>query len=187
MHNGKTMSKLPKAVTTITPLSLLLTSICFVTFPFLGFALGILYQKSFEPHIYYITESSNSRLVKKDYVQEVIERCGDLPSERDLGISRSSPSALVSVSGPLWSPDCRNVAWTQSLFPGMDAGTSNARAGLWVYNDASKNSSLVISAGSFQETPVLRGWKSNREIWFTMNGSDYTYDIATKITRQTTL
>lgn len=177
------MSKLPKAVTTVTPLSLLLTGICFLTFPFLGFALGVLYQKGFEPQIYYITETGTSLAEKRDYTEEITDRCGALPSEDELGLERGGTNMFISIVGPMWSPDCRNVAWTSSQFPGMTPGEREVPSGLSVYNEADSKTALVVSAASLPEAPILKGWKSNREIWFVMSGQNYTYDVVTKITQ----
>ncbi len=61
------MDKLPKSLTTVTPLSKAVAMVLFIALPFIGFYLGMQYQKSIEPYLG-TQQLLNERLDNKDNI-----------------------------------------------------------------------------------------------------------------------
>lgn len=178
---------LPKWAVTVTPFSKTLALIIFVTFPIIGFGLGMKYQKTVTPsRTEYITKERIIRLPPKDTVLSLIKRCGMIPDEVQI-----NKSHFDVINGPVWSQDCRHISW--SLWesgPGYredkpeviqeienNPRQLSGREGVFLYTEATKKTVKIFSPSKLGELPVFKEWLDRNTIVFTANNNEYKYDL----------
>jgi hypothetical protein len=177
--------KLPGWLITVTPFSKYLAMVLFVTLPFIGFILGMKYQKAIDLVIEMQTKplvvntTPTAMPVSKIAVSispslEPIS-CGDIPS--NIQIKKDS---FTMVNGPTWAPDCAHIAWSswQSTF-----ANPSIPVGLFVYDPLTEKTKLVYvpKEGQDEEDIELKKWQNSNLIVFTKNGQGvlYVYDLVT--------
>jgi hypothetical protein len=173
----------PKWSTTVTPLSKTIALIIFTSFPFLGFFLGILYQKLQPATIQYLPETKLIKIYPTDSPRDLVIRCGDLPDDQQLGIYSDH---YTRVFGPFWSANCRYLAWSswQSGAMGLPYNGPYKYEGLFIYDYAKKSAMRVYipKNDTNQETVELKYWHDSTSIVFTKDGQGklFIYDLVTK-------
>lgn len=117
-------------------------------------------------------------------------RCGDFPS--NIGVS---PGHYAVLSGPLWSPDCRYIAWgvwmsgtswlgDESPMPTLP-DTPDPSEGIFLYNDRTAQTTTVYKPKHRNEAPELVSWNNSDELTFKTQSGRYTYSVTLKtITEQ---
>ncbi len=157
---------IPPSWKKVTPFSKALAFALFIAMPFIGFFLGVKYQRLLGFETRYIEKI---KLVKTQYQEtprDLLERCGDFPSDSTLKLV---PDPNAAIMGPFWSSDCRNVAWSVS------------NKGLYLYSDTSRNTSRIY-APKEGEVINLKGWHGVTQLYFTKGYSDrqYNYDLVSR-------
>ena len=119
--------------------------------------------------------------------KELNQRCGDFPN----GVVKPHGKFEV-LSGPLWSPDCRYIAWgiwmsgtgwlgDESPMPTL-SDTPDPSEGIFLYNDRTAQTTTVYKPKHRNETPELVNWSNSDEFAFKTQSGNYTYSVTLKTT-----
>lgn len=166
--------KLPKSFTTVTPFSKGVALLMYFIFPIIGFQLGLIYQKSITPQ-YHINPVPARLPIETD--QDLIERCGKLPRAAVKDYGRFSVK-----KGPVWSPDCRHIAWSvwMSGTGGSDvqAATVGGDEGVYVYTDSSGTARKIYTPTEPGMTTEFLRWKDRDMLLFQTSQGEQTYSLS---------
>lgn len=125
----------------------------------------------------------------------LVEKCGDYPSDTQLNIPRGH---FTAVNGPAWAPDCKHITYsvynsgTVAINPdgSSNAVKGGAKEGIFLYNIESKTVTLLVLPTLYL-TPVFDSWIDNKTISFTamvknyVGRKSYLFDITTnKVTSE---
>ena len=163
--------------TKVTKLSKILAMILFVSLPFIGFYLGIKYQKINTATC--PVSSTSTPVSKKEKVGDKMDNtyCGDIP-DIDSYYLYSNKDIKSNYA---WSPDCHHIAWSsQTVTPSYgrtdDPFTPQSYLGVFVYNDCSKQVQKVYipeTKGSYQ----FEKWLDEGSFIYSIEDQQYTYSI----------
>ena len=158
--------------------------------------MGIEYQKRIQPKEIYVTEKEIVTVDKEDDYRDLIERCGVMPSQQQLGIQKGDPR-FTRVNGPSWAPDCRHISWSVDQFEiggyWIEPNSEEARnfvpqdekkplafEGLFLYSDKTQKTVKIYTAENKAEFPVFKKWKDRNTILFSIKDSVYAYTVDTE-------
>ncbi|MEK7622880.1 MAG: hypothetical protein AAB430_03320 [Patescibacteria group bacterium] len=124
-----------------------------------------------------------------DSKRELNRRCGDF-----LDSVKINSDKFEVLSGPLWSPDCRYIAWgfwmSGTSWLGDESprpsplDTPHPSEGIFLYNDRTRQVSIVYKPKHSGETPELVNWSSSDELIFKTQSGSYTYNVTLKTTSE---
>lgn len=161
----------------------------FLVFPLFGFVMGAQYQAIMNPpKTEYITTEKIIKESREDTERSLIRRCGTIPDE-----VMTRKGHFDMISGPTWSPDCRNVAWSLwesgtgfiSNDPNIISQTTrtlSGREGVFVYNYATKRTVKIYSPTKLDETPSYKNWLDRNTIVFIAGKNEYHFDLTSNQT-----
>lgn len=165
----------------VTSLSKYLAMALSVALPFVGFVLGMQYQRKIDDIPQPIIERNTP--TQKPQPSPLTEiSCGNIPDS----VHVETDDHFTVVTGPMWSPDCKHISWStwQSTFlnPAIPEG-------LFIYDVETKITKRVykaISGKNHQDTTVIKSWKDNDSIVFTKNdpGPLFIYDLVSNKIQQ---
>ncbi|MCL4384495.1 hypothetical protein M1116_03505 [Patescibacteria group bacterium] len=166
--------KLPDSWTTVTPFSKAFAFTLFILLPFFAFYLGSQYQQLKDtpaPVIVRITQlTTPTPAPARD--QSLI--CGPMPVEL------FTTAKFEQLTGPLWSPDCRHIAWGRRISTPSRFTGPNPRDGIFVYTEKTGKTQRVYQPQG-AEAVEFTGWLDSQNLHFTKNSQPpaYTLDLAT--------
>ena len=158
----------------------ILSTFLLIVFPLLGFYLGVKYQRSKPPDVKYIVKNKIVEVFPTEEPRDLINRCGKIPSEK-LGYSKGHFTQIV---GPVWSPDCRYIAWSVwesgtgwwgSGAEGMSYEGPYPHEGVFLYNDRTGQIRKISINGGFKH------WKNSKEVIFAEDSGEKIYDVELEI------
>ena len=166
-------------MTTVTPFSKIVALAMLVIFPFVGFYLGMSYQKktTIQP-----TQSEKIVQVTPEETQEdLIRRCGSFDGSK-FSINKEHFDA---ITGPMWAPDCRHAAWANwesgtgvmSETPIYFTRKISPREGLYVYDDHTGRVKRVYTPRQLDENTQLLHWEDSDVIIFSTNSATLRYNL----------
>lgn len=183
------MKKLPKWMTTVTPLSKTVALIVFTTFPVFAFFFGRLYEAVSLPYTPgYHPAFIVREVAKADTQESLINRCGGF----DVKLMPATDKTMV-VSGPAWAPDCRHTAWSSwKTVPIVLKAASMAavpekateREGIFLYSDADKKVVRVYTPEKTGQHPTFLQWVDRNNFLFDAGGKKYRFNLPSKQIRQ---
>ncbi len=178
--------KLPDSFTKVTPLSKLLAGILFILLPFIGFYAGLKYQPNKAQDLEFIPKETIVKVPQEDNQNSLIRRCGDIPVN-----AYPEEKHFDAVTGPMWAPDCRHIAW--SLWesgtgyggndPKMIEQIENnprilsGREGIFLYNDSDRTIKKIYNPTKLSEGPTLIKWEDRDILIFEADQKEYTYGL----------
>jgi hypothetical protein len=164
--------KIPTSWKKVTPFSKSLALALVILLPFIGFYLGIKYQKLLDLQTKYAEKIRLIKAENRDSPQDLLDRCGEIPEDEKLDMAVVAQS---DIRGPVWSPNCRYVAWSSSN------ADDTQYEGLFLYSFVSKKTSRVYAAKTGEHVQFLE-WKDPQTIRFSVgNGTMlYMYNLTSK-------
>jgi len=179
---------LSKWATTVTPLSKILALIIFITFPIIGFVLGMEYQKViYKPKIEYIPSEKVVKISQADTERSLLKRCGEFPEK-----AYPRKQDFDSITGPFWSSNCRYIIWSQrASFRGYEGSDSQEqtvvnnldtikipdRAGVFFYRDGTEKIIKIFTPKKIKDNFSIDSWNTANSFIYIVNGKNYIYDI----------
>lgn len=184
--------KLSNSFTSVTPFSKILALSLFIILPFVAFYLGMQYQKGISPSVIYVTKEKIVSVKRKETTSDLFRRCGDFPKEAQI-----FKEHFDIITGRVWSPDCKNIAWalwtSGTSWLGEDtAWTENIptasprpylKEGLYVFNDAERKIQQVYKMKVSDQTIEFKEWKDRNTIIFSTNNGTFSYKITTGVVK----
>lgn len=166
-----------------------LIALCIIL-PIIGFYFGIQYQKNIQHGETNMAPEPSPSIAqpiveKKESKSEILTRCGDIPSYSELSITQIGRS--TQVSGPMWSPDCRHIAygvWQSGISaPDMEPPErttgENDFEGLFLYSDRTEELEKIYQPSPGETTEFIE-WQDNNTILFKADGkTQQLYDLLT--------
>ncbi|OGK24795.1 hypothetical protein A2954_04490 [Candidatus Roizmanbacteria bacterium RIFCSPLOWO2_01_FULL_37_12] len=175
---------LRKKFTSVTPFSKALAMILFIILPIGAFFLGINYEKNLNliksgnqigdsnPIEYKIIE-----VFPTEGPRDLIDRCGKIPSEK---LGNPKKNHYTIVSDPVWSPDCRYIAWSvfQSGTSIPDTNSNEIsyqgpypQEGVFLYTDRTGDVIKISDNG------IFKNWNGSKKFIYLENNEEKKFEI----------
>ncbi|MFO0703702.1 MAG: hypothetical protein U0525_03185 [Patescibacteria group bacterium] len=182
--------KLSKTFTTVTPLSKSIALGIFILFPFLGFIAGRQYQALVSiPQTQIVTQNVyKTQYLAPDPSYLDTERCGSFPNLPSSSVRNESQE----VVGPIWSPDCRHIAWSTNSMNNNNKDNIKQKSnsiinipstegdssfGIYVYNDRTQKIQKIYIPKTKDETFFINEWSTSDNLIITINNIVKEYSI----------
>lgn len=164
----------------------IVTAALFIIFPLIAFALGMQLQALISTDEQ-ITQTKIIKTEQEDTEKSLIRRCGQYPD----GEYFHKKDHFDVIAGPLWSPDCRNIAWSLwqsgSAWLGDDSEAKESsskterklsgREGVFIYNEILNRAIKIYSPTQLDEAPQVVRWEDRKTLVFKANNKEYRYDL----------
>lgn len=154
-----------------------------VILPVLTLILGMIIAKKTNNQPNSTVTNRTPYAIKIESPRDLIKRCGTIPTE-NLQINKGHFTVL---DGPVWSPDCRHIAW--SLW---QSGTSNpvtgegiggngpySYEGIYIYTESTNQIKQIYTPTEAGESATFQKWSDRNTIIFTKQQTPYKYSLKT--------